>query len=106
MESLRYGLGIRMSKSIDLDRLCVLARLSLEEEEKARLGPQLERIIGYVEQLSAVDVDGVEPMAHAIPLENVLREDEAIDLPDRNEFLRNAPSSRSGQVVVPPVIEG
>ena len=94
-----------MSETIDLDRLCALARLSLSENEKARLGPQLERIIGYVEQLAAVDVDGVEPMAHSIPLENVLRKDEAVDLSDRDEFLRNAPSARSGQIVVPPVIE-
>ncbi|MBC2601877.1 Asp-tRNA(Asn)/Glu-tRNA(Gln) amidotransferase subunit GatC [Puniceicoccus vermicola] len=93
-------------ESIDLDRLCVLARLSLEPEEKEKLGPQLARIIGYVEQLKEVDVDGVEPMAHAIPLENVLRKDEAAELVDRETYLRNAPDSRAHQVVVPPVIEG
>jgi len=91
---------------MDLDRLCVLARLSLSEDEKEKLGPQLGRIIGYVETLSEVDVDGVEPMAHAIPLQNVLREDRASDLVDRDVFLQNAPAARSHQVVVPPVIEG
>jgi len=93
-------------EKIDIDRLCVLARLSLGEEEKAKIGPQLERIIGYVETLKEVDVEGVEPMAHAIPLKNVLRKDEASDLVDRDKFLRNAPASRAHQVVVPPVIEG
>ncbi len=97
---------MKQGDTIDLDRLCGLARLSLSEDEKARLGPQLERIVGYVEQLSSVDVDGVEPMAHALPLENVLREDCATAPLDRSEFLRNAPASRAGQVVVPPVIEG
>jgi len=89
-----------------LERLCILARLSLSDREKARLGPQLERIVGYVEQLSAVDVEGVEPMAHAIPMENVLREDVAAEPSDREEILRTAPSARLGQVVVPLVIEG
>lgn len=96
----------QMSDSIDLDRLCVLARLSLSEDEKAKLGPQLERIIGYVEQLSEVNVEGVEPMAHAIHMENVLRADEAVEPSNREEFLGNAPAARTGQVVVPPVIEG
>ena len=93
-------------QSIDLDRLCVLARLSLTPEEKEKLGPQLARIIGYVEQLNEVDVDGIEPMAHAIPMENVLRKDEATPLVDREKYLKNAPASRADQVVVPPVIEG
>ena len=93
-------------KTIDLDRLCVLARLSLTAEEKEKLGPQLARIVGYVEELREVDVDGVEPMAHAIPLENVLREDVAETPPDSADLLRNAPASRANQVVVPPVIEG
>jgi len=93
-------------QEIDLDRLCVLARLSLSPEEKEKLGPQLARIIGYVEQLKEVDVEGVEPMAHAIPLENVFRKDEATPLVEREDYLRNAPASRAGQVVVPKVIEG
>ncbi|MGE9291524.1 MAG: Asp-tRNA(Asn)/Glu-tRNA(Gln) amidotransferase subunit GatC [Puniceicoccales bacterium] len=93
-------------ESIDLDRLCVLARLSLEPGEKEKLGPQLARIIGYVEQLKEVDVEGIEPMAHAIPLENVLRKDVASECVDRDQYLANAPESRAHQVVVPPVIEG
>jgi aspartyl-tRNA(Asn)/glutamyl-tRNA(Gln) amidotransferase subunit C len=93
------------SDAIDLDRLCVLARLSLTDAEKEKLGPQLERIVGYVEQLREVDVDGIEPMSHPVPLENVLRPDEAAAPGDRDEYLRNAPATRDGQIVVPPVIE-
>jgi len=97
---------MKADENIDVDRLCVLARLSLDSGEKEKLGHQLSRIIGYVEKLNEVNVDGVEPMAHAIPLENVLRADEASDWVDREAFLRNAPASRADQVVVPPVIEG
>ncbi len=93
-------------ENIDLDRLCVLARLSLGAGEKEKLGPQLARIIGYVEQLKQVNVEGVEPMAHAIPLENVFREDQAAECVDRDQYLSNAPVSRAHQVVVPRVIEG
>ncbi len=108
VRSFRYSLTACMTsgKTIDLNRLCVLARLSLTGQEKEKLGPQLARIVGYVEELREVDVDGVEPMAHAIPLENVLREDVAVAPPDSADLLRNAPAARANQVVVPPVIEG
>ena len=57
-----------MSKTphIDIDYVANLARLdSMSEAEKAKLGGQLDDILGYFEKLNAVDVDGVEPMAHA-----------------------------------------
>jgi len=94
-----------METKIDLDHLCRLARLSLSDEEKGKLGPQLEQIVGYVEQLAEVDVEGVEPMYHALPMENRLREDVATAPSIRKEFLKNAPASRNGQIVVPKVIE-
>lgn len=93
------------NSKIDLDHLCRLSRLSLSEEEKDKMGQQLERIVGYVEQLSEVDVDGVEPMYHALPMENRLREDVATEASSREEFLQNAPASRNGQIIVPKVIE-
>lgn len=92
-------------RELDLDTLGRLARIRLREEDRVEFRPQLERILGYVEQLSRVEVEGVEPMTHPVPLENILREDRAVD-PDRREpYLENAPSSREGEVVVPRVIE-
>lgn len=93
------------NSSIDLDNLARLARLELTPEEKDKLGPQLERIVGYVNQLSRVNVDGIEPMAHAVEFENVWREDEAVEPLDREKGLANAPLQRDGMVVVPRVIE-
>lgn len=91
--------------TIDLDYLAKLARLDLSEAEKNKLGPQLERIIGYVGKLSAVNVEGVEPTAHGMPRYNVWQEDEASDPMARDALLKNAPAQREGQVVVPKVIE-
>lgn len=90
---------------IDLDHLCRLARLSLTEGERERLRDQLGRIVSYVEKLKEVDVDGVEPMAHAMPLTNVWREDVATPHPDPDGLLRNAPETRDHQIVVPKVID-
>ena len=53
-----------------------LARIALSDEEVARLGRELDAILGYMESLASVDVDGVEPMTHAVALECRLREDE------------------------------
>ena len=54
-----------------------LARLSLTEEQSLRFAGQLESILEYVAKIDQVDVKGVEPMAHVLPLKNVLREDVA-----------------------------
>jgi aspartyl-tRNA(Asn)/glutamyl-tRNA(Gln) amidotransferase subunit C len=90
---------------LDLETLGRLARIRLREEDRAEFQPQLGRILGYVEQLSHVDVEGVEPMTHPVPLENVLREDRAVAPDAREAYLKNAPASRDGEVVVPRVIE-
>ena len=68
-------------------------------------GEQLKQVIGYVDQLKSVDVEGIEPTAHAIPVHNVLREDETRESLDQAAALKNAPQARSGHFVVPKIIE-
>ncbi|MED5279084.1 MAG: Asp-tRNA(Asn)/Glu-tRNA(Gln) amidotransferase subunit GatC, partial [Verrucomicrobiota bacterium] len=60
----------------DIKYVANLARIALTPEEEARLGSQLGDILGYVKKLEELDVSDVEPMAHAVPLDNVLRADE------------------------------
>ena len=62
---------------IDIDHLATLSRLALTPEEKAKFSAQLGDILGHIEQLKQVNVDGVEPTAHATPIFNVLQSDEA-----------------------------
>lgn len=83
-----------------------LSRLALDEAHVARYRGQLESILGYVAKISEVDVSDVEPMAHAAPLHNVLREDVAGPVLAREKVLENAPETDGPFFKVPKVIGG
>ncbi len=83
-----------------------LARLDLPPERIEKLAGQLESILEYVAQIGTVDVSGVEPMAHALPLSNVLREDVVEPSLPLEKVLRNAPASDGPFFKVPKVIGG
>ena len=83
-----------------------LARIDLTPEEEDRFSAQLGDILGYVKQLETLDLDGIEPTAHATPIQGVTRPDVAHDTClSQEDALRNAPHSANGQFVVPKVIE-
>ena len=82
-----------------------LARIAVSDDEVAALAPELSNILGWVEQLQEVDVDGVQPMTAVIPNELRLREDEVTDGGIRDKVLANAPAAEHGFFVVPKVIE-
>lgn len=82
-----------------------LARISVTDEEVARLAPELSNILGWVEQLQEVDVDGVEPMTAVIPNQQRLREDKVTEGGIRDKVLKNAPVAEHGFFAVPKVIE-
>lgn len=91
---------------IDIDYVANLARMDMSDEAKAKLGSQLNDILGYFEKLNAVDVDGVEPMAHAHRVANVWREGDIAGSTYGPEVLTGmAPEQRENQVVVPKVVE-
>jgi aspartyl-tRNA(Asn)/glutamyl-tRNA(Gln) amidotransferase subunit C len=83
-----------------------LARLALDEQQLQRFAPQLESILEYVAQISEVDVSGVEPLAHALPLSNVLREDVIGPSLPLEKVLQNAPDTDGPFFKVPKVIGG
>lgn len=89
----------------NLNYVANLARISITPEEQAVIGPQLGNILDYIKKLEEVDVTGVEPTAHAVPLVNVMRADEVRPSLSHEEVLRNAPAHRAGLFIVPPVIE-
>ena len=82
-----------------------LARLALSEDEIARMVPELNNILGWVEQLSEVDTDGVEPLTAVIANDLRLREDVVDDGDCRDDILANAPDAQHGFFAVPKVIE-
>jgi aspartyl-tRNA(Asn)/glutamyl-tRNA(Gln) amidotransferase subunit C len=99
----------RMSSSqteqIDVRYVANLARIDLSEEECAMFQGQLDAILGYIETLKDVDVEGIEPTAHAARIYDHLRED--INRPGlgQEDLLRNAPESALGQIRVPKVVD-
>ena len=90
----------------DVKKVAKLARLSLEDADVARLTGQLESILGYVNKISQVDVTGVAPLAHALPLHNVLREDVVEPGLPLDAVLKNAPDTDPPFFKVPKVIGG
>ena len=83
-----------------------LARLQLDAAHVERYAHQLESILGYVAKIREVNVEGVEPMAHAAPLHNVLRDDVPGPGLARDAALRNAPETDGPFFKVPKVIGG
>lgn len=92
-------------QGIDVHYVARLARLELTPEEEEQLGAQLGQILDYVEHLKALDVGGVEPMAHATPRVNVMRPDEVGPCLSPEQALRNAPAQTKGLFKVPKVVE-
>ncbi|MDR2525263.1 MAG: Asp-tRNA(Asn)/Glu-tRNA(Gln) amidotransferase subunit GatC [Oscillospiraceae bacterium] len=83
-----------------------LARIRLSEEERARCEGELQSIIGYFDQLSALDTNGVAPMSHVLPLRNVMREDAVSSSLPTEKLLQNAPREKDGCFLVQRAVEG
>ena len=82
-----------------------LARIAMSDEELDRLVPELNNILGWVEQLGEVNTEGVEPLTAVIDLKLRLRDDVVNDGNIRDEVLANAPAPQHGFFAVPKVIE-
>ena len=89
----------------DIKYVANLARIALTPDEEAKLGAQLGDILGYIKQLEELDVTDVEPMAHAVPLANVLRADEVRPSIPQEVALTNAPKQANGLFIVPKIVE-
>ncbi|HEX8379424.1 MAG TPA: Asp-tRNA(Asn)/Glu-tRNA(Gln) amidotransferase subunit GatC [Allosphingosinicella sp.] len=86
-------------------RIAKLARIAVTDGEVEALVPELNNILGWIQQLQEVDVSGVEPMTAVIPNTLRLREDAVTDGGKREEVLKNAPVAEHGFFAVPKVIE-
>ncbi len=90
---------------IDIEHVAHLARLALTDVEKTKFAAQLKDMLTYVAKLGEVDVTGVEPTAHAVPLTNVLRPDESRPSVDPVLILKNAPETARGLIIMPKIVE-
>jgi aspartyl-tRNA(Asn)/glutamyl-tRNA(Gln) amidotransferase subunit C len=86
-------------------KIASLARIRIDDAQAEALVPELNNILGWIEQLGEVDVSGVEPMTAVIPNHLRLREDVVTDGDVRDKVLANAPQAEHGFFTVPKVIE-
>jgi aspartyl-tRNA(Asn)/glutamyl-tRNA(Gln) amidotransferase subunit C len=88
-----------------VDHVARLARLDLSEEERVRMQAELATILDHVTKIQALDLDGVEPTDHTVPLRNVMRADEVKPSLSQEDALANAPAARDGRFMVPRIVE-
>ena len=86
-------------------RVAKLARIKVEDEALPALASDFNRILGFIEQLNEVDVDGVEPMTSVTPVRLKRRDDVVTDGNQQQKVLANAPDAREGFFAVPKVVE-
>lgn len=94
--------------AIDKDtaaRVAKLARIRVEEDRLPALANEFTAILGFIEQLNEVDVEGVEPMTSVTPMRLPRREDVVTDGDQPDAVLKNAPDAREGFFAVPKVVE-
>lgn len=97
-----------MSKQLDqaqVKEVAMLARLELSDAEVKTFSTQLSSILGYIEKLEELDTEGVEPLAHSLPIKNVFREDVPHECLEREKALRNAPDADEQFFMVPKILD-
>jgi aspartyl-tRNA(Asn)/glutamyl-tRNA(Gln) amidotransferase subunit C len=87
-----------------IDKVALLARLRLSDDEAEMMTTELSKVVAFVDQLADADTEGVEPMAHAIELRNVFREDQVAASLPREDALANAPHHDDRGYLVPAVL--
>ena len=90
--------------AIEVKRIAELARLELTQDEIAKFQPQLEKILGHVETLTALDVSGVEATSYSASIFGRMRDDVPHESLPPEAVLQNAPDQAQGQIRVPKVV--
>ena len=89
----------------EVEHVARLARHALAPDEKERMRRELDGILAYIDKLRALDVEGVEPTSHAVPMTNVMRDDVPRPSLAREDMLANAPDRHEDFFRVPKIIE-
>ncbi len=88
-----------------VEYVSALSRLRLSEDEKERMQGELQQIIAYMDVLNGLNTEGVEPLSHVFPVQNVLRADEIVASADRAVLLKNAPMPDDAAFLVPKTVD-
>ena len=90
----------------DVRHVAMLARLALTDEQVATLTTELSSILGHIDELKNLDLEGVEPTAHPLAMTNATRADEVRPGLSREDALLNAPDSDGTAFVIPAIVGG
>lgn len=88
-----------------LESVAHLARIELKSQELEKLFPQLQDILDFIDKLKKIDIKGISPTSHILPINNILREDSLRQSLTSEKALMNAPCKEGNFFVVPKVIE-
>ena len=88
-----------------IDYVGILAKLELSGQEKEQAKKDMANMLNYIDKLNELDTEGVEPMSHVFPVNNVFREDVVTNGDDRDNILKNAPEEKDGMFNVPKTFE-
>jgi aspartyl-tRNA(Asn)/glutamyl-tRNA(Gln) amidotransferase subunit C len=93
------------SDSFDINKISVLARIELNDDEKERISGQFVQILKHIDKLNELDTSNVEPTSHVLPIQNVFREDKnENNFPGDGDYLSQAPSHDQGHYEVPKIL--
>ncbi len=95
---------MRISRE-EVQHVALLARLELSEAEETELVSHFDKVLSYMEKLSELNTDDVQPLAHAVEVPAPLREDQVINQANTDALLQNAPERQSNFFKVPKIIE-
>ena len=87
-----------------IDYVGILAKLELSDEEKEQAKSDMGRMLDYIDKLGELDTDGIEPMSHVFPVNNVFRADVVTNGDDSANTLANSPEEKNGSFVVPKTV--
>ena len=87
-----------------IEYVSILAKLELSEEEREQAKKDMGRMLDYIDKLGELDTEGVEPMSHVFPVQNVFREDIVSNSDTREQLLNNAPEQKDGMFMVPRIV--
>ncbi|MEQ9262962.1 MAG: Asp-tRNA(Asn)/Glu-tRNA(Gln) amidotransferase subunit GatC [Owenweeksia sp.] len=89
----------------EVEKLAHLSRLEFTEEEKENMVADMDKILGFVEKISELDLEGVEPLVYMTDEESTLRKDEVVEQATKEEALKNAPDRDTDYFRVPKVVQ-
>lgn len=83
----------------------ILAKLELSDEDKENAKKDMASMLNYIDKLGELDTEGIEPMSHIFPVQNVMREDVVTNGDGSDDTLKNAPESNGEAFIVPKTVD-